>query len=158
VPKQLALDEGLGQRGAVDGDKRLARPLAVVVDRPRHQLFARAALAGDEHRTRSPGGLVDERVDPLHGFAGPDHRVALPGLVQQAVALLLETGFFEGIAHRDERPLRVDRLLQKVVRADLRGLHSLLDGSLPAYNYDWNARVLGGGLLQDLHSGNARQL
>src|SRR5207247_4524238 len=48
--EQLALDQGLGDRGAVLGDEARGRPRARVVDRPREKLLARAALAHDQDR------------------------------------------------------------------------------------------------------------
>src|SRR5204863_352965 len=49
VPEQLALEQLLGQRRAVDGDEWSARALAPAVDRARRQLLAGAALAEQEH-------------------------------------------------------------------------------------------------------------
>ena len=57
VPEQLALQQALGQRAAVDPDVRAGRPRAQVVDGPGDQLLARAGLADDQDagaRRRDP--------------------------------------------------------------------------------------------------------
>ena len=52
VPEDLALEQRLRNRRAVDGDKRRLGARAELVDRLRDQLLARARLADDEHRRR----------------------------------------------------------------------------------------------------------
>src|SRR5262249_3969170 len=44
VAEQLTFEQALDQRPAVHGAKALVPPRAVLVDRPRHQLFPGAAL------------------------------------------------------------------------------------------------------------------
>ena len=61
VPEELALDELERNRAAVDRDEGVVSPLARVVEGGHHELLARAALAGDEDRTRRAGDAV-ERV------------------------------------------------------------------------------------------------
>ena len=47
MAEQLAFDQVARDRRHVDGDERPVAPLAVVVQRPRHQLLAGAGFAGD---------------------------------------------------------------------------------------------------------------
>jgi hypothetical protein len=49
VAEQLALEQLVGQRAAVDGDKRVIAARAVMVDRLGDQLLAGAALAAQQH-------------------------------------------------------------------------------------------------------------
>src|SRR5204862_1385433 len=49
VTEQLALDEVLGNRRAVELDERFPRAPRQAMDRLGHQVLARAVLAGDEH-------------------------------------------------------------------------------------------------------------
>ena len=49
VAEELALDQPLGDRGAVDRDQRPGGAPAVRVDRAGDELLAGPALAGDEH-------------------------------------------------------------------------------------------------------------
>ena len=50
VPEDLALEERLGNRRAVDRHERLSRALTELVDRLRDHLLAGARLAADQHR------------------------------------------------------------------------------------------------------------
>src|SRR5207247_11049705 len=63
VAEQLGLDERLRDGRDVDGDERRALPVAPAVDRARHQLLARTALAGDQHRGRRRRDLRDQLVE-----------------------------------------------------------------------------------------------
>ena len=62
VAEQLGLDQRVGQRADVDGHQRRLGARAGVVDGPRHQLLARAALAADEDRGAA-GGRARRGVD-----------------------------------------------------------------------------------------------
>ncbi len=52
VAEELGFEQRLGDRAAIDGDKRPRRARAVAVNRAGHQLLARAAFAEDEHGRR----------------------------------------------------------------------------------------------------------
>ena len=82
--EQLALDQGRGQRRAVDLDHRPGAARAELVDPLRDQLLADPGLAFDEHRR--PGGrdLLDQAQHPQDGRALADHA---PAPVEQAVLL-----------------------------------------------------------------------
>jgi len=58
-PEQLAFEQRLGKRRAVDRDERLAAPRREVVDRPRDQLLAGARLAFDQHGRADRRHLLD---------------------------------------------------------------------------------------------------
>src|SRR5207244_13111044 len=64
VAEELALEEGLGDRRAVERDERAAAAGALVVDRLGDELLPRAALTGDEHR-RLEGRDSEVRPDDL---------------------------------------------------------------------------------------------
>ena len=63
VAEELALDELLGDRGAVDLDEGLVLAARVLVERAGDELLARAALAGDEHRRRRVGDALEDGVE-----------------------------------------------------------------------------------------------
>src|SRR5262249_54175582 len=50
VAEELALEQRLGERSAIDGDERTGAARAVLVDRARDHLLPGAALAEDQHR------------------------------------------------------------------------------------------------------------
>ena len=55
VTEELGLDERLHDGGWIDRDERPLAPRPLAVNRPRDQLLAGAALAGDQHgRGRGP--------------------------------------------------------------------------------------------------------
>ena len=86
VAEQFALDQGVRNRGAVDGDEGLIPPRAVVVNRPGHQLFARAAFALDQDRAvacRQPAG--SSRTGTASSRAIADHIVQGVAFVQLRV-------------------------------------------------------------------------
>jgi hypothetical protein len=66
VAEELALDQVVGDGGAVDGDERLGGPVAVLPDRAGDQLLARAALARDHDRDVARRHLADDLEDLLH--------------------------------------------------------------------------------------------
>src|SRR5262249_27577789 len=72
VTEQLALDERLRDRRAVDGDERLVASVREIVDRAGHELLARAALTIDEHRRRAGRGELDPAIHLLHALRLPD--------------------------------------------------------------------------------------
>ena len=78
---ELALDEGGGQRGTVDDDEGSLGALALLVDRPRGDLLARARLARDQHGDIGGRDLAYALEDSPHGRAtaaqGP--AAGLPG-------------------------------------------------------------------------------
>ena len=78
MAKELRLEKRLGERGAVDSQKRVGVPGAVVVNLPGHQLLARAAFAQDQDRMGRGGHFQDH---PYHRFGGG--RASEDGLLQR---------------------------------------------------------------------------
>ena len=64
VAEELALEQRLGERGAVQLDERLLGARAVLVDGRGDELLAGAALAGDEHRRARRRHLQARRRTP----------------------------------------------------------------------------------------------
>ena len=80
VPEELALEQVLGDRGAVDGQQALLAALAVAVDGAGDKFLAAAALAGDKHRGVAHGHAADHL----------EHRLHRLGLADDVVAVLLD--------------------------------------------------------------------
>src|SRR6266545_348840 len=72
VAEQLALHQVARQRRAVHGDERRALLLPRLVERARHQLLPRAALAGDEDAARRWADAGDEVAHALDRLAVAD--------------------------------------------------------------------------------------
>ncbi len=114
VPEELAFEQALGHRAAVDGDERAARARALGVDRARQPLLADAGLAEDEQRAVGTHHAARDGDEPLHGRAH-QHEVV------EAIALVGTLGLEPAqpilAAALDQRPQSVeqDRIRHAVV-------------------------------------------
>jgi hypothetical protein len=86
VAEELALHQRLGHRAAVDDDE-LSGATAPLVQESGDALFARAALAGDEHGGLRRRDLRDELVDGAHLLALAEVGLALEPRDLRAEAL-----------------------------------------------------------------------
>jgi hypothetical protein len=130
VPEQLGLDQGLGQRPAVDDDERLAPAAAALVQHPRHQFLAGAALAGDQGRHLAGAHRLHHVQDASDGGRLPDDRglgLAFgqrhPGLLQ----LLAHRSMGIDALQLDDQLVDLERLGEVIVGADLQGRHRVRD-------------------------------
>ena len=101
VAEQLALEQRLGDGGAVDGQERGVGAGRGAVDAARHQLLAGAGLALDQDRDRRGGGALHQPEDLGHGRRAADDLV-------------------EAVAMRHVAAQRADLDAQQL----LRGLHA----------------------------------
>src|SRR5262249_35761723 len=133
VAEDLALEERLGDRRAVDGHEGPRAPRRALVDGPRGELLAGAALAQEEHGSRRWRGEVDEAIDLLHGLALADE----PAMSPQRLDALAEhrhlaerLRLLQAPVDEDPQPRRVHRLGQVIVRAALHRGDRGLDGAV----------------------------
>ena len=103
MAKQLALEQRLGERGAVDLDEGAILSRAVVVDGARDELLSCAGLPEDMNRRVRARDLSDELEDPLHRLGlADDARVGVTrrGFGAQHVVLLTQSlGALALLAH-----------------------------------------------------------
>ncbi len=90
VAEQLAFDQRLGERGAVDGDEGAGRARAAAHGWRGHELLARAALAQQEHGNIGSGHTPDHLHDLFERGAGAHDT----GGEACAVQAFDEQGFF----------------------------------------------------------------
>ena len=76
VAEKLAFQQRLGNRRAVDGQKRGPAAAAVLVDCPRHHFLAGAAFAENQHGHVLRGDPPDGLVELLHGRRVADQLIA----------------------------------------------------------------------------------
>src|SRR5580692_11001199 len=98
MTKELALEQRLGHRGAIDGDERAARARASLVEGSSDELFARAALAGHENRRLGRSHARDELVHLLHDGALADdlvNRALFAHRLSQSLDLLAKLSVLE---------------------------------------------------------------
>src|SRR5205085_1922930 len=116
----LRLHQRLWNGRAVDCDEGGIPARAEVVNRPRDEFFARAALARDENRGRGGRDLFDEHVNLSHRLAHADEFAERAAVAQlPSERNVLATRLCELDRSLDDEPqLReVNRLLEVVERA-----------------------------------------
>jgi hypothetical protein len=159
VPEDLALEQRLGNRRAVDRHIRRARPRTELVDRLRHQLLAGSRFAADEDRGVGRCRLLDRAVDLPHPGAvadEPPEAAVLAQLAAQHLHLAQRLLPLHDLVEQDPQPLRIDRLGQVVVGAGLDGLDGGLDGPLRGEDDQRHVRVLVLQRVQQLQAVHAR--
>ena len=119
VTEQLALDQALGHRPAIELDERASGSIRRHVDRVGDQLLARPVLTEDQHPAFGRSQLADQLSEMLH-------RSALPQQLSRPIDLLLELlmvhaqpGVAQRIAHAQQQAFGLERLLDVVHRAEL---------------------------------------
>ena len=126
VAEQLALEQGFGYGGAVERQERPLGPRAVLHDRTRDQLLARAALAGHENGDVLRGDTPDRLVDIQHRGAAPEQRaravVRLGGRRLRDDDRRSQPRHVRRLGDDAAQALQVERLVEVVERAPLHGL------------------------------------
>ena len=158
-PNSSTLQQVLGQRHAVDHDKRLVPPRTPLVDRVGEDLLAGAALAEEQH-----GGIRAGR--PLRRLDGrPDQRALsedVRGPGRQRVAEepigIEELSPLQGAAHRNLQILRIEGLQNEINRPLLHGLDGGVDGSVRGDHDRGNVHALAVQGPEDFHAVHLRHL
>src|SRR5205085_801854 len=132
MAEQLALDQFTRDRRAIDLYKRSVGTLRLPMNGARDELLPRAVLSRDENarrRFRDALDLVDHRT---HGVGATHDLVTRFDRLPQAGIFFVEIEMLERIPQRDEDAVRVERLLEDVVRAKLGCFDGRLDRGVPA--------------------------
>jgi hypothetical protein len=136
VAEELALDEILGERGAVQPLERAPRAGREPVDGARDQLLSGPALAAHEHLRVALRDLLHLGADLIERAALPDHLVGRAGQRAQALVLALERFQLERALHGHLQSLGTERLLDEIHGAEADRLHRLLDGAVARHEHD----------------------
>jgi hypothetical protein len=135
VPEQFALEQLFRNGRAIHRQEWLFMPVAMMIDRARHQFFARAALARNQCRRIRPRQLADQFEHLLHGLASADDSKFVIFLFEQRLVrnhLAHVAGGFERIEDDVFQLRDIERLQQVVVRSELhrfdRGLRGAVSG------------------------------
>ena len=127
VAEQLALEDALRNRRAVEGDELAPGARAEVVQAARHQFLAAAGLAADQHVDRRAGQLQHLLTQLHHGRRSPQQQAVQLPLARHLGAQLAvfhdQPAGIQGAAHAVQQALGTERLLDEVVGAALHGLH-----------------------------------
>ncbi len=82
MAEELRLQQGLGDRAAVQRDEPMRSPSAVVVNRPRDDLLAGPGLSGDENRAVRAGHGLEQMKQLLHRPASSENTAELVALLE----------------------------------------------------------------------------
>ena len=134
VAEELALHQVLGKRRAVQLLEGPAGARALVMDGPRDQLLARAALSRDEHLGLAPRHLRDLGADLLHGVTLAHHLVRAAREAAQRFVLPLERLQLQSALDRDVESVRAEGLLHEIGGAHARGADRFLDGAVSGHD------------------------
>jgi hypothetical protein len=124
VAEELALEQRLRDRRAVDGHEGPRGPRGEPVDRAGRDLLARAALAREEDGGIDGRHLADRGEHLLHARARPEHPLEAAGrrALSQLAVLRLERVQAQRASQHDLELVHVDRLHEEVVPALLDGV------------------------------------
>ena len=140
VAEKLGLDMRLGNGGAVQLHENAVAAQALGVNGARNQFLARSRFAVDEHAAvgrRHQPDLLPQRLH-RHALAG-QHR-ADAELALELQVLRAQPPRLHGVLHHDQRAVQRERLLQKVVSAQLGGLHRGFNGAVAADDHHFRPR------------------
>src|SRR5262249_6365320 len=133
VPEELALEQRVRERRAVDRDEAAALALALEVDRAGRQLLARSGFAVDEHGGVVLGEHADGLEDLVHDPVAAHHvreRVPVGELAAQVVDLVQQAPLLEDLLGGEENLLFLEGLRDVVARALLDGLDRTFDAGV----------------------------
>jgi hypothetical protein len=144
VPEQLALEQRLRHRRAVDGEE-WTTAAAPLVDRASHELLARAALARDEHVGFGLGQSVHEVRHALHGGAGSDHARQLVRLdaATQTTQLVAHGAVAHGTLDGQAERVHRHRLGDEVVGTGAHGADGMFHAAEAGHDHDDQVGALG---------------
>ena len=128
VAKQFRLHQRLGNRGTIDGHKRFVFPRALIMNGLRHQVFACPAFPLNQNRTGFAGGHFVHELHQFSHFSRHANDIVIAGapahFSAQGLHFVAERSRFQRVLQRDAEFLVIDRLADKVVRAQpQRGFH-----------------------------------
>ena len=131
VAEQLALDQVLGNRAAVEGKEGFPPTLAELVDRLRDEFLARAALTADENRGVGRSDLDHQVVDLLHRGRDadqPSEPAELAQLASQGADVVRERSQATDVSEHGLQTPVVQGLREVVEGAEPQGVDRGVDG------------------------------
>ena len=124
----------------------------------RDQLLARAILASDQHARRGLCDSVNLLDDRANRRRTADHLVARLNRRLEPLILLRELNATNRVAQRHENAIGIQRLLENVVGAELRGFDGILNRRVPTDHDDDRRRITPAQSLQRFETVHAGHL
>src|SRR5204863_590351 len=142
VAEHLRFDEIARQRGAVDGDERLAAapPRALAMDRGGDQLLAGARLPGDQDARLRRCDARNQCAQLFHGRTRSHQRIGVAELLVQPLVLGQRAAQRERAAQRDQHAFGRERFLEELEGAELGGADRVGEVRLAAHHDDGDVR------------------
>ena len=112
------------------------------MDEPRRQLLARAGGARNEHARIGGPELVDDSLQIGDRRRGADHPVDGAAARLQLVDFALQARGLERAFGNQDQTVRLERLLDEVVGAELDRRHRRLDIAVAGNHHDRHVRIL----------------
>src|SRR5690349_1691216 len=112
------------------------------MDGARDELFAGAILTRDEHTSRRLCDALDLIDHCAHGIRTTDNLITRLDRFAEPRVFFVEIEMLERVSECDENPVRVERLLEDVVRPQLRRLDGSLDRRVATDHHDDRAGVM----------------
>ncbi len=144
VAEQLALEEGLRDRGAVDRDERGGTPRTEVVKGAGDQLFPRSRLPLKEDRRVGRGDLLNLPTEIDHRLRFPDdprEPEPLGELLAEEQVLLEERPSLHRPPQQKHEMVGIDRLRNEVERPPFHRSHRVLHGPVRGHHDHGQIRV-----------------
>ena len=127
MAEQLGLDQLLGDGCTVHVDERLIGSQREAVQGAGDDLLAAAVLAGDEHAAAGRSGAADLLLQALHRLALANEDLLEGEMPFEVAHLLAQAAVADGVVDGEQHALERERLLEKVVRAETRRPHGVVD-------------------------------
>ena len=154
VTEQLALDQFARDRGAIHLYERSIGPGRLPVNRPCYEFLATPVLTCDQHTGRRGSDLFNHLQRLLDCPAVADDLVAIGDHRSESFILRREVHVLYGVTQRQQNSVGVERLLEKIVRAELRRFDCRLDTPVTG-DHHYGERVINcpdlGQRLQPVH-------
>ncbi len=139
VPEELALEQILGHRSAIDRDERTVFAAAALVDCLCDELFAGSALACDKGSGFCLGDARDEVIHLPHGVARTENVVELLAVghhAAQALDLVAQRAVLQRSLERECDFVHLERFGYKIVRSGSDRSHGRLHASVSRHHDD----------------------
>ena len=158
MSEELAFQQRLCERRAVDHHKRFVAPGAVVVNRLGNELLPRPGFTEYEGRDVGPCHLLHECVDLLHPAVPADdvaESIDSADLVPQAPQLTVLLLLFEGAPDFDEQFVVVARFRHIIPRPKAHRLDRRTDRGESGHHNDREPRIAPLDVLEELYAVDA---
>jgi len=143
MAEKLALDQVFRYRCAVDLDKRLLRPPALMMDRTGNQLFARSVFSHNQNPCIGGSNDIDDFLEILDQAAVSRQFILMTDLLPEEQIFLLQTNEVQGVVDHQHHLFKREGFLNEVERTQFGRLHRRFNGTVTRHHDDLQLRMGG---------------